>query len=453
MNLGLEETALDRSHRFGRRPVEDHDSRQAPPPLPTTVEETGISTRMLQSLLLKSLHRGGIDTLPGLVETMRLPSAIVSALLQEAVEQNLLKVTGSRARSTLPVLTYSLTVAGRATADEAWERSRYVGPAPVSLRAYSERIEHQRLHFDHATPALLKRAFADLVLGDELIDKIGPAVNAGRSLLLYGAPGNGKSSIARRIGRVFPDIVYIPYSVEVEGQIIQIFDPNLHEPAEQAASELDPAISIRHEDVDARWVACRRPVIITGGEFTLDMLDLRYLEVSNFYEAPLHVKAMGGTFVIDDFGRQFVRPKDLLNRWMIPLEEKHDYLRLHTGATFSLPFDELVIFCTNLTPADLMDAAFLRRIPYKIRLAAPPIEIYRDIFKRAAADRGLTLAPLLFDWIVDELQSRRRVPLACYQPKFIIDHIVETCAFRKRPPEISESLVSMALDNLYTASS
>jgi energy-coupling factor transporter ATP-binding protein EcfA2 len=381
---------------------------------------------------------------------LRLPNAVVGDMLHEATEQNLLKVTGSRARTTLPVLSYSLTATGRAAVEEAWQRDRYLGPAPVSLKAFINRVNQQRLRLGSARPEQLRQAFADLVLTDPFIDQIGPAINAGRPILFYGPPGNGKSSIARLIGRVFSDVIHVPYCIEVEGQIIQMFDPNVHEPEPPAEARIGPDINIRSGDFDRRWIACRRPVVIAGGEFTLDMLDLRYLEDSNFYEAPLHMKALGGTFVIDDFGRQFVRPKDLLNRWMIPLEEKRDFLRLSTGATFSLPFDELVIFCTNLAPTELMDAAFLRRIPYKIRLDAPSESIFREIFRRAAADRGLEISEPQFEWLLAELRERRHAQLAGYQPKFIIEHIIEHCAFRQEPAKITERLLTIALDNLYT---
>jgi hypothetical protein len=426
--------------------------QMTPPSLPATAEETGVSPSTLDALLLKGMHYAGVDTVPGLVELLRLPSAVVSGLLQQELEQGYLKVTGSDSRAALPVLSYSLTNTGRTAALAAWERNRYVGPSPVSLQAYSERIMRQRLHFDGAESAQIKQALADLIVKDDFIDQIGPAINAGRSILFYGPPGNGKSSVAKRIGRVFSDVIFVPYSIEVEGQIIQIFDPNVHEPIARGDYGAPSDIRIRHEDFDRRWVACRRPVVVTGGEFTLEMLDLRYLDTSNFYEAPLHVKAMGGTFVIDDFGRQLVRPKDLLNRWMIPLEEKHDYLRLHTGATFSLPFDELVIFCTNLAPDDLMDAAFLRRIPYKIRLGPPTVEQFHEIFRSVSADHGLALPQPVFQWVLDELQNRRHVPLGRYQPGFIVDHIVEISSFRKKTPEITEALITAALDNLYTMS-
>ena len=420
------------------------------PVMPSTAEATGVARSTLITLLLKGLHRAGADSLPALAELLCLSGPVVAGLVEEVVEAKLLKVTGSNRRGALPVLTYSLTPAGRAAVADALDRNKYIGPAPVSLQAYRDRVTSQRLGNEQVDAGRLQEAFGDLVLTDELMARIGPAVNAGRSILLYGPPGNGKSSIARRVGRSYNDIIYIPHCIEVEGQIIKIFDPKIHEEVGRRGPGDGVDIVIRHDDFDRRWVPCRRPVVITGGEFTLDMLDLRFNEATNFYEAPLHIKAVGGIFIIDDFGRQYVRPKDLLNRWMIPLEEKIDYMKLNSGATFSLPFDELVIFCTNLAPEDLTDAAFLRRIPYKIRLGPPTTDRYRAIFLNAAEERGLSFQEPVFQWLVDELQARRHFPLACYQPRFIVDHVVDACNYGRRPPEMNEALVATALDNLYT---
>jgi predicted ATPase with chaperone activity len=423
---------------------------QPRPAVPATAEDTGIARSTLISLVLKALHRAGADNTPALAELLCLPGNVVQDLLDEAVESKLLRVTGSSQGGAIPVLTYSLATAGRTAVADALDRSQYIGPVPVSLQAYRERVGMQCLSNEQVEASHLGEAFEDMVLTDDLKQRIGPAVNAGRSILLYGPPGNGKSSIARRVNRVFSDIIYVPHCFEVSGQIVKIFDPKIHEPVGRAAPQNAPDMVIRRENIDRRWVACRRPLVITGGEFTLDMLDLRYSDQANFYEAPLHIKAVGGVFVIDDFGRQYVRPKDLLNRWMIPLEEKIDYLKLNSGATFSIPFDELVIFCTNLAPEDLTDAAFLRRIPYKIRLGAPSLERYREIFIRAAAARRLPFDEEVFAWLVEELQGRRHSPLACYQPRFIVDHVVDACNFTKRSPKLDQALVATALDNLYT---
>jgi predicted ATPase with chaperone activity len=295
----------------------------------------------------------------------------------------------------------------------------------------------------------VRAAFADLTIADSMVEQIGPAVAAARSILLYGPPGNGKSSVAERIGRLFADVIFVPYAIEIDNQIIKIFDAEVHRAITVPEDPAVHGLAIRREDFDERWVACRRPIAITGGELTLEMLDLRLVEQAGFYEAPLHVKAMGGIFVIDDFGRQIVSPKALLNRWIIPLEKRFDYLRLHTGKSFSLPFDELVVFSTNMEPEELMDAAFLRRIPYKIELAEPSEAAYREIFRRLAADRQLDIAPALVDRVIAELR-RRGIPLACYQPGFVAGQIEAACRFRHRPVAASEPLILSALTNIAT---
>src|SRR5262249_11848606 len=272
------------------------------------------------------------------------------------------------------------------------------------------------------------------------------------SILLYGPPGNGKSTIAEKIGKIFTDIIYVPYCVEIDGQIMTVFDPSVHEEIRKPAPTGREQIEIRGADFDRRWVPCRRPVIIVGGELTLDMLDLRYSDTTKFYEAPLHIKALGGTFVIDDFGRQFVRPTDLLNRWIVPLEERIDYLKLQTGAIIQMPFDELIIFSTNMTPNDLMDPAFLRRIPYKLELTPPPVDDYKKIFRQVVAPHNLEMSEAMAAWIVEEIQTRRSMTLACYQPAFIVAQILNACQFEGRAPEITEELMLDALSNLYAGS-
>jgi hypothetical protein len=426
--------------------------QMTPPPTPSTAEETGISPRALLGLILKAIHFGGADTVPKLVGLLKLPTSVIGGIIQEAIDQNLLRTAGSEGRGAIPVLTYALSETGRSAAFEAMEQSKYLGPAPVSLSAYIDQVHRQRIGNERASRDRIRKAFSDLIVSEQFLNRMGPAINSGKSILLYGAPGNGKSSIAERVGRIFTDIIYVPYCVEIEGQVIKLFDLSVHEEVVRPADSGKAEIDIRRDDFDRRWVPCKRPLVITGGEFTLDMLDLRYNASSNFYEAPLHIKALGGIFLLDDFGRQFVRPKDLLNRWIVPLEGRIDYLKLSSGATIEVPFDELVIFSTNLTPEDLMDPAFLRRIPYKIELEAPTLENYKKMFTGVAKARGLELTDEMFYWIVDELQVKRGSPLASYQPNFIISQVLDACQFEGIPPKITKSFVADALSNLYTSS-
>jgi hypothetical protein len=268
-------------------------------------------------------------------------------------------------------------------------------------------------------------------------------------MLLYGPPGNGKSSVASRIAGVFSDVIYVPYAISVEGQIIRVLDASIHLPMTTTAASSDDSLSfLRQEEFDTRWVPCKRPFVLAGGELTLEMLDLRYDDTGHFYEAPLHVKALGGCFVIDDFGRQLVSPTNLLNRWIVPLESRVDYLKLHTGKTFTIPFDELVIFSTNLEPEDLMDPAFLRRLPYKIEVGAPSLEHFRNILERECARQGLTLRDDAFHFIVHMVKDDMGLDIAGYQPRFIVDQVVATCRFLGIIPEFKSPYIDYAINNL-----
>jgi predicted ATPase with chaperone activity len=274
-----------------------------------------------------------------------------------------------------------------------------------------------------------------------------PAINAGRSVLLYGPPGNGKTTLSTRIAGLFKDVVYIPYAVEVAGQIIKVFDVQIHQPVQtDAASQAPTAFGLHREAFDQRWAACSRPVVMAGGEMTLEMLDLQFNPDARFYDAPLHVKALNGMMLIDDFGRQKFPPNDLLNRWIVPMENQVDFMKLNTGASFTLPFDVLLMFSTNLQPSDLMDAAFLRRIQYKIKLFEPTVDEYRQIFNAVVKARGLTLEDDVFDYVVHKLNP---FGLAYYQPRFICDHALETCKSFKLPPVLNRELAAEALANLY----
>ena len=420
--------------------------KEMPQP-PQTIADTGIAEAELLALLLKIMYARSLDTPSKLIEGLALPGRIVSGLIADAEKRQLVESMGMVSGAALSEVRYTLSQAGRRRALEALEANQYVGPAPVSLPSYTARILRQRITNERIGRDVVKAGFADLTIPDDFVDRLGPAINSGRALLLYGPAGNGKTSLAERIGRIFSDVVYIPYCIEIEGQYVKVFDPDLHQVA-APAQRSDRVEAIRRQDLDRRWVPCRRPIVITGGELSLEMLDLQWNPQARFYEAPLHVKAIGGTFIIDDFGRQLVSPERLLNRWIVPMQSRVDYLKLHTGKSFSVPFDELLIFSTNMAPQDLMDPAFLRRIPYKIETAAPSLDVYGQIFRGVAEAEALPFDEAVFHYVVDRLQAEGK-HLACYQPRFIVDQVVAACKYEGVPPALSRARVSVALDNLY----
>jgi hypothetical protein len=424
----------------------------APKP-PHTIEDTGLSVADLLNLLIKAFYVSGEATPTMMANVLKLPPRAMQELFEEAEERRLLNLLGAVHSGGVSELRYALTEKGVQWAHSAMEQNQYVGPAPVPLEVFCERIRSQRIVNERINHAAINKAFGDLVVSDRLVREVGPAINSGRSVLLYGPPGNGKTSVGERVGSLFKDIIYIPFAFEVEGQIIKVFDPAIHRAIQGAAGHPEHVQTLHREDVDMRWEPCWRPFIVTGGELTLEMLDLSYNLVAKFYEAPLHLKALGGIFLIDDFGRQLVSPTALLNRWIVPMESRVDYLKLHTGKSFSVPFDELVIFSTNLSPHDLMDAAFLRRIPYKIEVSGPSAEEYHRIFRAVANAMGLEVTDEIIDEVITELRVRNDFPLASFQPKFILDQVLSACKFEEMHPTVLPEFVILGLRNLYTKDS
>ncbi len=422
---------------------------QSMPVAPRNIEETGLGEPNVITLMLKTLYTGKFDRISQLCQELKLTTQVVEEAIQNATTRMLVEALGTDSSASGSELRFQLTEQGRKRAGEALEVSQYVGPAPVRLEDFCTRVQSQRITGETVSRDRVADAFTDLIMTNDFVKRLGPGINSGRAMLLYGPPGNGKTTIAEKIGRIFSDIIYIPYCVEVEGQIIKVFDPSVHE-AIPRQKESARAVTLRREEFDRRWVPCKRPIVVTGGELTLEMLDLKFNEHARFYEAPLHVKALGGTFIIDDFGRQLVQPEDLLNRWIVPLQSRIDYLKLHTGKSFEIPFDELVIFSTNMDPQDLMDPAFLRRIPYKLETMGPDPEGFHAIFRDVSTREGLELPDEIFQYVLEELTVRNSFTLACYQPRFIVDQIISTCKYEGVPPEYSVERVKFALDNLYT---
>ncbi len=420
------------------------------PANPSSIADTGISPRNLLNLMLKLMHIESLETVPEIAERIKLPNRIVQDLIDEATSLRFVQAMGSMpGRSAVTVIRYALGEQGKAAAKDALDQNLYLGPAPVALAAFQQQIHRQRVSNELVDVDSLRRGFEGLVVPEHYLRKLLPAINAGRTVLLFGPPGNGKTTLATRIAKLFRDVVYIPYAIDVGGQIIKVFDPALHKPAvpEDEVGFLSASGSFQRDRFDERWVACRRPVAVAGGELTMEMLDLQYNPDTRFYDAPLHVKALNGMFLIDDFGRQKFNPTELLNRWIVPMENQIDYLRLNTGASFSLPFDELVIFSTNLKPSDLMDPAFLRRIPYKIKLFSPSRVEYHQIFDAVTRAYGLTLDDEVFDFVVQRLI--REFGLAYYQPKFICEQVVEACKCFGLTPQLTKERAAEALANLY----
>ncbi|HTT64219.1 MAG TPA: hypothetical protein VMG35_20350 [Bryobacteraceae bacterium] len=336
------------------------------PPAPLNQEQAGISSAMIEDLFLRHVHLKRCNTISSLCKSMALSYPIVERVFRELRNQRLLDVSGMVGDDYI----FSLTGAGRAMASERCRVSLYAGPAPVSLNAYQQAILEQRPRVK-VNRSALRLAFGDLVVTDRLLDQLGPALVAQNSMFLYGPSGTGKTSLAQRLLRVYGDQLVMPHAVEVDNQIIVLFDPAVHE-----------RIPIDMPDADPRWVVCRRPCVVVGGELVPSMLELRRDDSSGTYAPPVQMKANGGMLVIDDFGRQLISPRDLLNRWIVPLDRRVDYLSLNYGVRFQIPFETMIVFATNLEPSELADEAFLRRIPNKILVDAVAPDVFDEIFRR-----------------------------------------------------------------------
>jgi hypothetical protein len=424
------------------------------PKAPTRLEDIDVDPMLVLQLMVKAMYVENLARASQIADALKLPQSIVEDLLDMTVDRRLTEVVGQTESlvGAFGEKRYVLSTAGKDWAIESLDISQYVGPAPVSLNSYEARVLQQKISHELVCRPAIEQAFSHLVIADRFLDRLGPFINSGEAMLIYGPAGNGKTSIAECIGHVFRNVVYIPHCFEVDGNIVKVFDPAVHRPIYKNGNGGEQPISLQRDEADLRWVPCHRPMIVTGGELTLDMLDLKFSEISKFYEAPLHIKALNGIFLIDDFGRQRAEPEDILNRWIMPLNNRVDYLQLHTGKSFQVPFDELVIFSTNLHPAELMDPAFLRRISYKLETEAPPEAVFRQVFEDMASSATLELTEDIYQQVLDTIRENE-APLAYFQPKFIVNQVLASCKFQNMAPQFTQENVEDAMLNLFVNSS
>jgi hypothetical protein len=393
------------------------------------------------------MFRKNLDLVSAIAEAICLPRAVTQELVDLSRSQRLIEATGTLHANSGGEMGFQLTDAGKTRALDALSQSEYFGAMPVPLDVYAEQVRRQSIRNIQITRDQLTSAMGHLVLPPALLDHLGPAVSAGRSILMYGPPGNGKSSISNGIRDAMGDKIYVPRAIEYAGQVITVYDPIVHSAAETETD--DPTSLRRRRSFDTRYVRCERPTVITGGELSLDMLDLVYNPVARTYQAPLQLKSTGGIFIVDDLGRQKEPPQSLVNRWIVPLEESKDILALQSGEKFEVPFDTLVIFSTNFHPNEIFDKAALRRIFFKIKIDGPSQADFLKIFSMVARKKGMPLDEAALIHLIKEKYPTINSVYANYQPVFLIDQMIAICEFEGIPYQMTPDLIDRAWANMF----
>ena len=412
------------------------------PQEPTSIEAAELTESEVEALMLKYLLSRGDATGRDISDQVKLPFKLVDELLRRLKYEQLVVYKSS---APMNDYLYQLTDLGRERAQRLAQHCTYFGAAPVSLADYCVSVKAQSLEKQNPTMEDLQRAFSDLLINKKMLTRLGPAINSGRGLFLYGFPGNGKTSIAERVTSAFGQHIWIPRAIGIDGEIIRVFDPSNHyeAPLQKGEGLLD------HSKIDRRWVRIKRPTIVVGGELTMDNLEVTYNTSTGISEAPLQMKSNCGTLVIDDFGRQRMRTDELLNRWIVPLEKRYDFLNLANGKKIEVPFDQLIIFSTNLEPKDLVDDAFLRRIPYKIEVQNPSEDEFRELFKIMCPVIGFAHAQEPIDYLIDRYYRKTGRPFRCCQPRDLLLQVRNFCLYMKKPLELTNEYFDFATENYF----
>jgi DNA-binding MarR family transcriptional regulator len=426
-------------------PQKESESDGVVPPVPETIEDTGLPASILQQLILKMLYSRGDMLGRELSEALGLKFSLIEGIIDFFKRQHFIEAKKSLGMGNSTVL-FGLGEAGKNCAREYMESNQYAGPAPVPLSQYTEIIRRQRRAEGWLTPEALQEAYRRMVVTPRILAQIGPAVSSGNSFLIYGQPGNGKTFLAEALMNIDDSCVYVPHALDCQGTIVQVFDPLYHQPVKDDEEQSVFATGPQH---DRRWIKCRRPFIVTGGELTLEMLDLNYNATSKIYDAPYQLKANNGIYLIDDFGRQQCTPAEVLNRWIVPMERRVDYLKFHSGGKITVPFEAFLIFSTNLNPEQLGDEAFLRRIQYKMLLRSPDEHEFATIFRRFCESKTLAHHDGLIARFIDKHYRKARRPFRRCHPRDILSHAIDLIHFEKLPFELTDDLVDRAFESCF----